>query len=54
MTMAQIAPNSMKGLRTRAQSDKKPATTRPAESAAAYYTLIPLAWGVERLKVTTQ
>ena len=49
ITMAQTAPKSMNGLRTRAQSDRAPATTSPMEREAAYHTLIPLAWGVERL-----
>ena len=54
ITMAQIAPTSMNGLRTRAQSDNAPATTSPIERNAASHTLMPLACGVVRLKVTTQ
>ena len=52
--MAQIAPTSMKGLRTRAQSESTPARTNPAERNPANQTLIPLACGVVRLNVTTQ
>ena len=54
MTMAQPAPKSMNGLRTRARSERAPATTRPMESAAASQTLMPLACEAVRLKVTTQ
>ena len=52
--MAQTAPTSMNGLRTRNQSDRTPASTRPPDRNAAYHTLIPLACGVVRLKITTQ
>ena len=54
MTMEQTAPTSMKGLRTRAQSERKPARTSPPERDAASQTLMPFACGVERLKITTQ
>ena len=52
--MAQTAPKSMKGLRTLTQSESSPATTSAPERKAAYQTLMPLACGVLRLKVTTQ
>ena len=50
ITMAQTAPTSMNGLRTRAQSERRPATTSPPERNAAYQTLIPLACGVRAVE----
>ena len=49
ITMAQMAPTSMNGLRTLAQSDATPANTRPSERKPANQTLMPLACGVVRL-----